>query len=628
MPVAKSTAIQQPDFKPSTLNLKLFSGCKSKEKEFFGRMPYLLILAIMITPLLQVKNLSVVFDDTIAVSNISFDVLPGELVAIVGESGSGKSVTALSMLQLLPKQAVTKGEILFTKGSVVSANLLLSDEKSMRATRGKDIAMIFQEPMTSLNPVFTCGQQVMEAIQLHQKVNAATAKQKAVELFKKVQLPDPAQMIHRYPHQLSGGQKQRVMIAMAVSCQPALLIADEPTTALDVTVQKTILELIKDLQQGNNMSVILVTHDLGLVADMADKVVVMYKGAIVEQGSAAAILENPQHEYTRALLLCRPSLHKKGERLPVIGDSMMGDSVTGYGLRVHDVSEGEKGLEEHIKNKQNKPETRNPEQVLKVEDLKVSFQSPKSFFKKRRPVFKAVDGVSFTVSKGETLGLVGESGCGKTTLGRAILQLVPVTAGKVMLNGTDLVQLPRNRMTELRKDLQIVFQDPYGSLNPRITIGEAIAEPMQVHGIAPNNQQRKDKVIELLEKVNLKAEHFNRYPHQFSGGQRQRICIARALGLTPSFLIFDESVSALDVSVQAQVLNLLNDLKKEFRFTSIFISHDLSVVRYICDRIMVMQQGKIVEEGMAAEVYFNPQHEYTKRLIDAVPGKKLEGLKL
>lgn len=582
----------------------------------------------MITPLLQVKNLSVAFDDTIAVSGISFDVLPGELVAVVGESGSGKSVTALSMLQLLPKQAVIQGEILFAKERAVAVNLLQADEKAMRATRGKDIAMIFQEPMTSLNPVFTCGRQVMEAIQLHQKVNAAAAKQKAVELFEKVLLPDPSQMIHRYPHQLSGGQKQRVMIAMAMSCHPSLLIADEPTTALDVTVQKTILELIKELQQGNNMSVILVTHDLGLVADIADKVVVMYKGAIVEQGSAAAVLKNPQHDYTRALLLCRPSLHQKGERLPVIGDSMTGDPVTGYGLRVHDVSEAEKGLEVHIKNKQDKPETSNPEQVLTVKDLKVHYPGNKAFLKKAPEPFKAVDGVSFTVSKGETLGLVGESGCGKTTLGRAILQLVPVTAGKVILNGTDLVQLPRQAMTALRKDLQIVFQDPYGSLNPRITIGEAIAEPMLVHGMAANNRQRKDKVIELLEKVNLKAEHFNRYPHQFSGGQRQRICIARALGLAPSFLIFDESVSALDVSVQAQVLNLLNDLKKEFQFTSIFISHDLSVVRYICDRIMVMRQGKMVEEGMAAEVYLNPQHEYTKRLIDAVPGKKLEGVKL
>lgn len=573
----------------------------------------------MSIPLLQVKNLSVAFGDTNAIGNISFDVLPGELLAVVGESGSGKSVTAMSMLQLLPKQAGIKGKVLFSKDNAVPVNLLQLDEKAMRSIRGKDIAMIFQEPMTSLNPVLTCGRQVMEVIQLHQKVNAVTATQKTIELFEKVQLPGPADIIHRYPHQLSGGQKQRVMIAMAMSCQPSLLIADEPTTALDVTVQKTILELIKSLQLQNGMSVILVTHDLGLVADMADKVVVMYKGAIVEHGSAAAILKNPQHAYTKALLQCRPSLHKKGERLPV-----MGDSVTGYGLRVNDVGEDKKALEENINNKQNKPGTRNPEPVLIIEDLKVYYPAKKSFFKKVPGPFKAVDGVSFTVSKGETLGLVGESGCGKTTLGRAILQLVPVTAGKIILNGTDLVQLTRKKITDLRKDLQIVFQDPYGSLNPRITIGDAIAEPMEVHAIVEGKRQRKDKVVELLEKVHLKAEHFNRYPHQFSGGQRQRICIARALGLQPSFLVFDESVSALDVSVQAQVLNLLNDLKKEFQFTSIFISHDLSVVRYICDRIMVMRQGKIVEEGMAAEVYFNPLHEYTRRLIDAVPGKKLE----
>jgi len=606
------------------------SGRKSKEKDFFGGMPYSLILTNMGTPLLQVNNLSVVFDNAKAVSNISFEVMPGELVAIVGESGSGKSVTALSMLQLLPKQAAITGEILFSKENGVPVNLLQLGEKAMRAIRGKDIAMIFQEPMTSLNPVLTCGDQVMEALQLHQKVKAAIARQKTIELFEKVKLPDPSQMIHRFPHQLSGGQKQRVMIAMAMSCNPSLLIADEPTTALDVTVQKTILELIKELRRPakpggqNGMSVILVTHDLGLVADMADKVVVMYKGTIVEQGSAAAILKNPQHEYTKALLHCRPSLHKKGERLPVIGDLVTDNSVTGSGLQVNDVCEEEMGHEAHITNKQNNPVTLNPQPVLEIEDLKVYYNAPGSVFKKTPTPFKAVDGVSFGVSKGETLGLVGESGCGKTTLGRAILQLVPVTAGKIMLNGTDLVQLPRKKMTDLRKDLQIVFQDPYGSLNPRITIGEAIAEPMQVHGMAANKGQRKEKAIELLEKVNLKAEHFNRYPHQFSGGQRQRICIARALGLNPSFLIFDESVSALDVSVQAQVLNLLNDLKKEFQFTSIFISHDLSVVRYISDRIMVMRQGQIVEEGITEEVYFNPQHEYTRRLIDAVPGKKLE----
>jgi peptide/nickel transport system ATP-binding protein len=573
-------------------------------------------------PVLQVKNLSVAFEDSAVVNEISFAIQPGELLAVVGESGSGKSVTALSLLQLLPKQARMTGELLFAKEGEAPVNLLQLDEKSIRGKRGKDIAMIFQEPMTSLNPELTCGHQVMEVIRLHQKVNAATARQKTIALFEKVHLPDPSAIIHRCPHQLSGGQKQRVMIAMAISCNPTLLIADEPTTALDVTVQKTILELVKELQRPtgpdpkHGKSVLFITHDLGLVADVADKVVVMYKGSIVEQGITAEVLKNPQHEYTRALLRCRPGLHAKGDRLPVIGEKL---SVTGDRLLVtsNQFSQIQAGANEPV------TDHLSPVTVLEVKDVKVEYEAKKSFFKKTQGPYTAVDGVSFTVSKGETLGLVGESGCGKTTLGRAILQLLPVTSGKIILNGTDLVTMPHKKITAIRKDLQIVFQDPYGSLNPRITIGDAIAEPMQVHGIGASNRQRKDKVIELLEKVNLKAEHFNRYPHQFSGGQRQRICIARALGLTPSFLIFDESVSALDVSVQAQVLNLLNDLKKEFRFTSVFISHDLSVVRYISDRIMVMKQGKIVEEGLADDLYFNPQHEYTKRLIEAVPGKGL-----
>ncbi|MBL0355865.1 MAG: ABC transporter ATP-binding protein [Chitinophagaceae bacterium] len=562
----------------------------------------------MSTPLLQVNNLSIDFaaaqGNTLAVNNISFEVGSGEIVAVVGESGSGKSVTALSLLQLLPRQAKISGQLLFTKDGNPSLDLLTMDEKTIRAVRGKDIAMIFQEPMTSLNPVFTCGYQVMEVIQLHQGVNKSTAKQKTIELFEKVQLPNPVQLISRYPHQLSGGQKQRVMIAMAMSCNPALLIADEPTTALDVTVQKTILELIKELQRQNGMSVVLITHDLGLVADIADKVVVMYRGKIIEAGNAVDVLKDPQQYYTKGLLRCRPSLHGKGERLPVVGEEV-------------ENGKWKEGSEE-------RPTTNDqPSTILEVQDLKVHYPGKKSLFGKSTETYRAVDGVSFAVSKGETLGLVGESGCGKTTLGRAILQLIPATSGRIILNGIDLLQLPKKDVTALRKDLQIVFQDPYGSLNPRIAIGDAMVEPMQVHNILANKRERKDKVIELLEKVNLKADFFNRYPHQFSGGQRQRICIARSLALNPSFLIFDESVSALDVSVQAQVLNLLNDLKAEFGFTSIFISHDLSVVRYISDRIMVMREGKIVEEGLAEDIYINPKHEYTKRLIDAVPGKQL-----
>ncbi len=561
----------------------------------------------MAFPLLRVNSLEVAFQTEqgrmAAVKGITFSVAPGELMAIVGESGSGKSITALSLLQLLPKQAHTKGELIFQKHDSTAVDLLQLDDASMRAIRGASIAMIFQEPMTSLNPVFTCGYQVMEAIQLHQKVNKETARQKTIELFEQVQLPNPSQIIHRYPHELSGGQKQRVMIAMAMSCNPSLLIADEPSTALDVTVQKSILELIKSLQQQRGMSVILITHDLGLVADMADTIAVMYKGEIVEQGKAQDVLRNPKQAYTKALLNCRPALHAKGERLPVVGEELLTDYA-----------------ELKIKEQINPP---GAEIVLSVEDVKVYYPGKKTIFSKTPAPYRAVDGVSFTVSKGETVGLVGESGCGKTTLGRAILQLIPVTSGKIILNGKDLIELTKKQLQTLRKELQIVFQDPYGSLNPRITIGDAIMEPMQIHGILTGRQQRKEKVLELLEKVKLQPDHFNRYPHQFSGGQRQRICIARALALNPSFLIFDESVSALDVSVQAQVLNLLNDLKAEFGFTSIFISHDLSVVHYICDRMLVMQQGKIVEAGTADQVYHHPQHAYTQKLIEAVPGKKL-----
>jgi peptide/nickel transport system ATP-binding protein len=564
--------------------------------------------------LLSINNLTIQFtnegDKTLAVKNCSIEINKGELLAIVGESGSGKSVTALSLLQLLPKQSSISGNSLFFRKNKPPVNLIKLSAAEIRGIRGKDIAMIFQEPMTSLNPVFTCGQQVMESICLHQKVNSATAKQKTIELFEKVKLPDPVNIIDRYPHELSGGQKQRVMIAIAISCNPSLLIADEPTTALDVTVQKTILELIKELQQQINMGVILITHDLGIVADIADKIVVMYKGEIVEQGITKDVLQFPQHPYTKALLACRPAGKLKENRLPVVSDF----------IRV----ESEKQKTESLKQVKFVPLTNNeqPSIVLKLENLKVYFPVKKKLFGKPSQFFKAVDDVSFGVTKGETLGLVGESGCGKTTLGRAILQLISPSSGKIYLDGKDITQINPSALRIMRKDLQIVFQDPYGSLNPRITIGNAILEPLKVHSFLDNTNQRKEKVIELIEKVSLQPEHFNRYPHQFSGGQRQRICIARALALNPSFLIFDESVSALDVSVQAQILNLLTDLKKEFGFTSIFISHDLSVVRYISDRILVMYKGKIVEQGIAEQVYLNPQNEYTKKLIEAIPGRQ------
>jgi peptide/nickel transport system ATP-binding protein len=566
----------------------------------------------MSTPLLQITNLSIDFTadgiTTNAVKNNSFTIEKGEMVAIVGESGSGKSATALSLMKLLPATASVKGEMLFSINNYPIDILQLSD-KEINKIRGKDIAMIFQEPMTSLNPVFTCGNQVMEAIQLHEKSSATIAKEKTITLFEKVKLPNPSTIFDRYPHQLSGGQKQRIMIAMAMSCNPSLLIADEPTTALDVTVQKTIIELIKDLQQQNNMGVVFISHDINLVADIADKILVMYKGEIIEQGKIKDILRNPQHAYTQALLACRPTKHLKGQRLPIVSDFFSDGNFVEKINSVPNISA--------ISNQESEIYP-----VLSVKDLSVHFSEKKKIFAKQKEAFKAVDNVSFDVFKGETIGLVGESGCGKTTLGRAILQLIPVTSGNIILDGSDLARLSKKEMRPLRKELQIIFQDPYGALNPRLTIGNAIKEPMKVHQLFSNDKKQNDKVIELLEKVNLKAEHFNRYPHQFSGGQRQRICIARALALNPSFLIFDESVSALDVSIQAQVLNLLNDLKEEFGFTSIFISHDLAVVHYISDRILVMNKGKIIEEGKADDVFFSPKNEYTKKLIAAIPGSE------
>lgn len=539
--------------------------------------------------------------------NISLTVNRNEVVALVGESGSGKSVTAMSVLQLIPSPPAkyATGEILFSESGTTAIDLLKRNRYQLQDIRGNKIAMIFQEPMTSLNPVINCGEQVMEAILLHKKISKARAREQTIQWFEKVKLPNPESIFSRYPHQLSGGQKQRVMIAMAMCCEPSLLICDEPTTALDVTVQKTILQLIKELQQQSGMGVIFITHDLGVVAEIADKAVVMYKGEIVEQNTIKEIFSHPQHPYTRALLACRPVNHTRGERLPVVSDFLGTKSGAG-----------------DLKSETIPPASDSrlqPSILLKTEQLSVWFPAHKTLFGKPHSFTKAVDDVSFEVYKGETLGLVGESGCGKTTLGRTLLRLIEPTAGKIIYNGADLTHKKRDELRPLRKEIQIIFQDPYSSLNPRLTIGSAIAEPMKVHNILPTTRQRKDKVAELLEKVDLKAAHFDRYPHEFSGGQRQRIVIARALALNPSFIVCDESVSALDVSVQAQVLNLLNDLKKEFGFTVIFISHDLSVVRYISDRIMVMNKGKIEESGDADAVYFSPQSAYTKNLIASVP---------
>ncbi len=559
-------------------------------------------------PLVQIKNLSISFaqDEKIiqTVKDISFNIPSGKITALIGESGSGKSVTALSFLQLLPPQAQLQGNIFFSEDGETLVDLLNASSTSMQSLRGNKIAMIFQEPMTSLNPVHTCGAQVMEALMLHKKISRKAAKTATIELFKKVELPVPEQIINRHPHQISGGQKQRVMIAMAMSCNPALLIADEPTTALDVRVQKNILLLLKKLQAENGMGILLITHDLSLVAEMADEIAVMYKGELVETGNAQEVLTHPQHLYTKALLVCKPSAAHKGKKLSVVADVLRGKLINESVTLINNVPSYN-------------------QTVLKVENLQVNFASVKTIFGKVTEYFHAVDDVSFTVNKNETVGLVGESGCGKTTLGRAILGLVKPTSGNIIFNEKDIAAYNEKEMRVVRKELQIVFQDPYGSLNPRLSIGDAIVEPMKVHYTGMNKNSRKEKAIHLLEQVNMDADSFSRYPHQFSGGQRQRICIARALALEPNFLIFDESVSALDVSVQAQVLNLINDLKAQYNFTSIFISHDLAVIHYISDLVMVMNKGKIIEQNSADEIFYHPKEKYTKELLNAISGIKL-----
>jgi peptide/nickel transport system ATP-binding protein len=574
-------------------------------------------------PLLSIRNLEVSFDSTKAVNDISLHIMPGEIVGIVGESGSGKSVTALSLMRLLQNPGkITGGSLLYQlRGSKVPVrDIVRLSEPEMRSWRGNEIAMIFQEPMTSLNPLHKCGHQVMEALQLHKKMNREEAKLQTLALFKQVRLPDPELLMERYPHQLSGGQKQRVMIAMAISCQPRLLIADEPTTALDVTVQKTILELLKELQRQTGMSVIFITHDLGVIAEIADRVAVMYKGRIVEEGTVQQLFTQPQHPYTRGLLACRPPLDKRLFRLPVTRDFMEVDTQGNIVEKAQEIKAFVQSLEippDIISNREKQLSQRPA--LLEVKDLHTWFPARKNIFGKVLSWTKAVNGVSFDVREGETMGLVGESGCGKTTLGRTLLRLVAPTSGSILYKGRDITALPAAELRDLRKDIQIIFQDPYSSLNPRLTIGQAIQEPMKVHGLYGNEASRREKVKELLEKVNLLPEHYYRYPHEFSGGQRQRIVIARALALNPSFLICDESVAALDVSIQAQVLNLLMQLREEFGFTSIFISHDLSVVRFVSDRMMVMNKGRIEESGQAVEVYEHPQSAYTKQLINSIP---------
>jgi peptide/nickel transport system ATP-binding protein len=574
-------------------------------------------------PLLEIKNLVTGFKTETgivkAIKDISLTLHRGETIGIVGESGSGKSVTSLSVMQLIPNPPgkILEGEIIYHTKNGEVVDLAKVSNSNMRHYRGNEIAMIFQEPMTSLNPVMKCGEQVMEAIMLHQNVTKEEARKKTLALFTEVQLPTPEAMLDRYPHQLSGGQKQRVMIAMAMSCNPSVMIADEPTTALDVTVQKTILELMKKLQQQYNMGILFITHDLGVIAELADKVVVMYKGRIVEQGPVNEIFSRPSHPYTKSLLACRPPLSLRPKRLPVVSDFM---TVTPDG-KIVEINELKK--ESTVISKEERLQAHKilyaREKLLELKNVQTWFPAKKTLFGKALGYSKAVDDVSFDVYEGETLGLVGESGCGKTTLGRTILKLAPATGGTILYKQQDILKMSEHEFKAHRRNMQIIFQDPYSSLNPRITVGASIAEPMTVHGLYHSPKERRDKVYELLKRVGLEEKHYNRYPHEFSGGQRQRICIARALGLRPQFIICDESVSALDVSVQAQVLNLLNELKQEFKFTYIFISHDLSVVKFMSDRMVVMQKGKIEEMGDPDEIYANPQSEYTRRLIDSIP---------
>ncbi|MES2827512.1 MAG: ABC transporter ATP-binding protein [Bacteroidota bacterium] len=566
--------------------------------------------------MLNVKNLKIEFlnkeDQSwlTAVGDISFNVGKGKVLGIVGESGSGKSVTSFSIMRLHdPSSTAISGKVVFEDVDLLSIS---ADE--IRRYRGNRIAMIFQEPMTSLNPVFTCGEQVREAITLHQKVDKKTATEKTIALFNEVQLPRPEQIFKSYPHQISGGQKQRVMIAMALSCNPDLLIADEPTTALDVTVQKTILELLLRLKKEREMGMIFISHDLGVINEIADEVAVMYKGAIVEYGTADNIFSNPQHPYTKGLLACRPSPERLLKKLPVVADFIDNDNMdtVAHLLAENTYSQVEIDARRQLLY-QSAP-------ILEVDHLCTWYPVKNGLFGKITGHVKAVDDVSFKVYPGETLGLVGESGCGKTTLGRSIIRLAEPTSGTLTFENKDIRGLGKKQLKEMRRDVQIIFQDPYSSLNPRLTVGNALMEPLQVHGLFENDDKRKTIILNLLKRVGLKAEHFNRYPHEFSGGQRQRIVIARALALQPKFIICDESVSALDVSVQAQVLNLLRELQLELGLTYIFISHDLAVVKHISDRMIVMNQGKIEELGYPEDIYNNPQAAYTKKLIAAIPG--------
>ena len=566
--------------------------------------------------MLNIKDLNIQFFDQetrswhTAVSKISFNVGRGKVLGIVGESGSGKSVTSFSIMRLLdPQHSRVEGTIQFN-----NINLNELSDEEIRHYRGNKIAMIFQEPMTSLNPVFTCGDQVQEAIMLHQQINKKAAKEKTIALFKEVQLPRHESIFDTYPHQLSGGQKQRVMIAMALSCNPELLIADEPTTALDVTVQQTILQLLLRLKNERNMAMIFISHDLGVISEIADNIAVMYKGEIIEQGTVSDLFHHPSHPYTKGLLACRPSPLYRLKKLPVVAD-FLGKNESkpiAYLLTENSYTDAE------IDYKRNNLYTQSP--ILELKDLCTWYPVRNGLFGQTTAVVKAVDGISMKVFPGETLGLAGESGCGKTTLGRSILRLIEPSSGQIFFEGQDITHLKPSGLRKLRREIQLIFQDPYSSLNPRMTVGNTLMEPLQVHQLFHSDKQRKTHLQNLLQMVGLNPDHFNRYPHEFSGGQRQRIVIARALALQPKFIICDESVSALDVSVQAQVLNLLRQLQQELGLTYIFISHDLAVVKHLSDRMIIMNKGKIEEEGFPEIIYNSPQTDYTKKLIAAIPG--------
>ncbi|MBZ0097700.1 MAG: ABC transporter ATP-binding protein [Taibaiella sp.] len=548
--------------------------------------------------ILSVEDLGISFPGTqpfIAVDGISFRVGKGQTLAIVGESGSGKSLTALSLMGLLPINATISGKIELTTDEGVFE---INENTPWDKIRGDKMGMVFQEPMSSLNPVMTIGRQIAEAIILHRAISEKQAKILAIDWLKKVQLPDPERIYERYPHQLSGGQKQRVMIAMAMCNNPVLLIADEPTTALDVTVQKEVLELMAGLQKDYGTAMIFITHDLALAAQIADEVMVMQRGKAVEQGSAKDVLVHPWHPYTQALLACRPSPEHKGRPLPIVADFLSAPQGRDIAAPYETVKPGR--------------------EILEVNNLRVWFSVESNWLGKATQYFKAVNGVSFELRRGEVLGLVGESGCGKSTLGRTLVGLLPVYEGKVKFDAKNIADYTQKEWRKIRKEIQLIFQDPYASLNPRMSIGDMLMEPLMVHNIVPRSERRKE-ALRLLDLVQLPADSMQRYPHQFSGGQRQRLGIARALAVRPQLLICDESVSALDVSVQAQILNLLKELQQEFNLSYLFISHDLNVVHYISDRVMVMQSGKIVEAGTAEQVLKHPADDYTKRLIKAMP---------